>query len=68
MFAKLESMREVITEVNSQFKDPVCAPPATGDRWPPADITPETLFFSRKRPHSCVCVYPSSCPSTRPSV
>jgi len=23
MFAKLESMREVITEVNSQFKDPV---------------------------------------------
>ena len=25
MFAKLESMREVITEVNSQFKDPVGA-------------------------------------------
>lgn len=24
MFAKLESMREVITEVNTQFKDPVC--------------------------------------------
>lgn len=23
MFAKLEQMREVITEVNSQFKDPV---------------------------------------------
>lgn len=23
MFAKLENMREVITEVNSQFKDPV---------------------------------------------
>ena len=23
MFAKLESMREVITEVNNQFKDPV---------------------------------------------
>jgi arsenite/tail-anchored protein-transporting ATPase len=23
MFAKLESMRAVITEVNSQFKDPV---------------------------------------------
>jgi arsenite-transporting ATPase len=23
MFAKLESMREVITEVNTQFKDPV---------------------------------------------
>jgi arsenite/tail-anchored protein-transporting ATPase len=24
MFAKLESMRAVITEVNAQFKDPVC--------------------------------------------
>ena len=24
MFAKLDQMREVITEVNSQFKDPVC--------------------------------------------
>ena len=24
MFAKLESMRAVITEVNMQFKDPVC--------------------------------------------
>ena len=23
MFAKLEAMREVITEVNTQFKDPV---------------------------------------------
>lgn len=26
MFAKLESMREIITEVNNQFKDPVCRP------------------------------------------
>jgi arsenite-transporting ATPase len=25
MFAKLDSMREVITEVNTQFKDPVSA-------------------------------------------
>lgn len=24
MFSKLESMRAVITEVNQQFKDPVC--------------------------------------------
>lgn len=24
MFSKLESMREVITEVNTQFKDAVC--------------------------------------------
>jgi arsenite-transporting ATPase len=28
LFAKLESMREVITEVNTQFKDPVCFLPA----------------------------------------
>ena len=27
MFAKLESMRAVITEVNNQFKDPVRALP-----------------------------------------
>jgi hypothetical protein len=26
MFAKLESMREIITEVNTQFKDAVCVP------------------------------------------
>ena len=26
MFAKLESMRSVITEVNTQFKDPVSCP------------------------------------------
>ena len=31
MFAKLESMREVITEVNSQFKDPVRTPSAIGE-------------------------------------
>lgn len=31
MFAKLESMREVITEVNSQFKDPVRTPFVVGD-------------------------------------
>jgi hypothetical protein len=24
MFAKLDQMREIITEVNTQFKDPVC--------------------------------------------
>lgn len=26
MFAKLEAMREIITEVNTQFKDPVSTP------------------------------------------
>lgn len=25
LFGKLEGMREVISEVNTQFKDPVCA-------------------------------------------
>jgi hypothetical protein len=25
MFAKLDQMREIITEVNTQFKDPVCS-------------------------------------------
>lgn len=69
MFAKLESMREVITEVNSQFKDPVRAPFAIVAVWLQPDITLENLgFFLRKRPHSCVFVYLSSCPCTRPSV
>lgn len=27
MFAKLDQMREIITEVNTQFKDPVCPIP-----------------------------------------
>ena len=70
MFAKLESMREVITEVNSQFKDPVRTPSVIGGIWSQLDIIPETpfVFLSRKRPHSSVFVYPSSCPCTRPSV
>lgn len=38
MFAKLESMREVITEVNSQFKDPVSTPFAIGDIQPQLEI------------------------------
>jgi hypothetical protein len=32
MFAKLDQMREIITEVNTQFKDPVCLlPPPNTD-------------------------------------
>jgi len=31
MFAKLDQMREIITEVNTQFKDPVC--PSFTDLW-----------------------------------
>jgi len=38
MFAKLESMREVITEVNSQFKDPVRISFVTGDMRQQPDI------------------------------
>jgi arsenite-transporting ATPase len=40
MFAKLESMREVITEVNSQFKDPVSTPFAVGYMRPQPDVAP----------------------------
>jgi len=68
MFAKLESMREVITEVNSQFKDPVRTPFIVGDMWLEPDIALKIRFFSRKRPPSYVSVYPSSCLCTRPSV
>jgi hypothetical protein len=69
MFAKLESMREVITEVNSQFKDPVRTPFVIGHMWPQPDVAPANPFsLSRKRPPSCASVYPSSCPCTRPSV
>lgn len=60
MFAKLESMRAVITEVNTQFKDPVRA----------------ALFYwnihvlmqpRRRKPRSYACAFLSSCRSTRQS-
>lgn len=59
MFAKLESMREVITEVNTQFKDPVRV----------------VVFFGvfvltwgcRRKPRSYACAYLSSYRSTRRS-
>lgn len=60
MFAKLDQMKEVITEVNTQFKDPVsfalvhCT-----------SVTKLTLF--RRRPHSSASASPSSCRYTRPS-
>lgn len=68
MFSKLESMRAVITEVNTQFKDPVRAVPgplplnltlALGHRGRSAT--------HRKRQRSSACAYPSSSPCTRPS-
>lgn len=45
MFAKLESMREVITEVNSQFKDPVRTPFVIDAMWPQPDIAVENSGF-----------------------
>lgn len=53
MFAKLEQMREVITEVNTQFKDPVRVPDDHAD--------------SRISPLSSACASPSSSRYTRPS-
>jgi arsenite-transporting ATPase len=44
MFAKLESMREVITEVNSQFKDPVRISSITGGMRPQPDITVKKIL------------------------
>jgi len=57
MFAKLESMREVITEVNSQFKDPVRIPFVVGGIWSQPDIDPETPLFSLGKDHIRVCLY-----------
>lgn len=45
MFAKLESMREVITEVNSQFKDPVRTPFVIDAMRPQPDIAVENSGF-----------------------
>jgi len=55
MFAKLESMREVITEVNSQFKDPVRISFVTGDMRPQPDIV--LHFFPPGEDHLRVCLY-----------
>jgi hypothetical protein len=51
MFSKLESMRAVITEVNTQFKDPVSVLGGGGD------CAPSSFFVlfcssSRRFPHS----------------
>lgn len=60
MFAKLESMRAVINEVNTQFKDPVrLVFEHTGNA---------SHIICRKRPRSFAFVSPSSCPCTRQSV
>ena len=80
MFSKLESMRAVITEVNTQFKDPVRAVPCLdlsltfelnlnpsrprAHRGPINDVRHPPL---RKRQRSSACAYPSSSRSTRQS-
>jgi hypothetical protein len=58
MFAKLDQMKEVITEVNTQFKDPVSR----------TLVHPTVLLkVIRKRRHSSVSASPSSFPFTKPS-
>lgn len=59
MFAKLESMRAVINEVNTQFKDPVRRR---------VDHVTERLAPCRKKRHSSAFAFRSSCPCMRPSV
>lgn len=48
MFAKLDSMRAVITEVNTQFKDPVCSNVISVTF--PSDLLQEKTTFV------CVCI------------
>jgi arsenite/tail-anchored protein-transporting ATPase len=57
MFSKLESMRAVITEVNTQFKDPVCV--YRGLTQPPKFITYGAIAGSpsqEKTTFICVCI------------
>jgi hypothetical protein len=72
MFSKLESMRAVITEVNTQFKDPVRAVPGPFPN-PRTYCNPSPSgpggrsTTHRKRRRSSACVYPSSSHCTRRS-
>lgn len=60
MFAKLESMRAVITEVNTQFKDPVSV-----DRSSTLILIPNCV--SRRRQHLSVSVSQNSSRFTKQS-
>jgi hypothetical protein len=57
MFAKLDAMRAVITEVNTQFKDPVSS--ISYDR------LVKRLIYYRKKPPLSVCAYLNSCRYTK---
>jgi hypothetical protein len=63
MFAKLENMRAVITEVNTQFKDPVGLICLVAH----GRLNDGFLAISRKRRPSFVFVYQNSCLFTRRS-
>ena len=77
MFAKLDSMKAIISEVNSQFKDPVSKfSPKRSDKKTKTHLT-NSLFFSlfisasikkRKKPPLCVSAYPSSYRFTKRNV
>ena len=53
MFAKLESMRAVINEVNTQFKDPVRVSSFLCRRWP---LTALDAASQEKTTFVCVCI------------
>jgi arsenite-transporting ATPase len=53
MFAKLDSMRAIITEVNTQFKDPVCYRSTT--QLIPLEVA-DRLSLQDKTTFICVCI------------
>ena len=66
MFSKLESMRAVITEVNTQFKDPVCVFGGLASFF---SLMKSSIILPRcrRRRRSFACAYPNSCHCTRRS-
>jgi hypothetical protein len=60
MFAKLDAMRSVITEVNTQFKDPVSS--INNNR----RVT-NLNFYYRKQPLLSACAYLNFCLFTKPN-
>lgn len=62
MFEKLESMRAVVTEVNTQFKNPVSL---HCQSWTASVSLTVLSFANRNSPLSFPSPFPSSCRSTR---